>query len=195
MSIAIRRFAASWSLMTWLITLLVIVVVIIVCGAALTQAEKGSSQDVGERVSLVAVALIVPVILMASALFAPLGFTVDQAGIVVNRMGPRICIPHSEITEIRRLARRDVGFSIRLAGSGGFLGSYGRIWSTRLGKHRAYVTSSKDLVLICCRDGVKFLLSPYPAEVFIEAVDQAGHLSGFDRKTQRPIKQANQKGR
>lgn len=173
MSIPIRRFAASWSVVTWLVTLLVILVVVIVSGVLLMQAEKLSSQDAAERAFLVAAALVVPLILMASVLFAPLGYSVDPAGIVVNRMGPRICIPHSEITEIRRLARRDVGFSVRLAGSGGFLGSYGRFWSTRLGKHRACITNGKDLVLICCRDGVQFLLSPYPAEVFIEAVEQA----------------------
>ena len=183
MSLPIRRFAASWSLTTWLITLLVVLVVVAVSGTALIQAEKLPSEDTAERTLLVALALIIPSILMASVLFAPLGFTVDQAGIVVNRMGPRICICYGEIVEIRRLTRTDIGFSVRVAGSGGFLGFFGRFWSTRLGSHRAYITNGKDLVLICRHDGVKFVLSPHPASVFIEALEQARNGADTEQET------------
>jgi len=173
MSMPIRRFAAPWSLVTWLVTLLCIVVVVLVTGAALSQAERLVPDDQVMRERLSVAVMVVPFVLVAAVLFAPLGYTVDAVGTVVNRLGPRICILHSEIAEIRRLKRREVGFAFRLCGSGGFFGSYGRYWSARLGHHRAYITNSKDLVLITRHDGMRFLLSPFPADAFIAAIEEA----------------------
>ncbi len=173
MSTSIRRFAASWSLTTWLMTSLCIALVVVVTGVALSQVEKIVPDDDVMRQRLSAVVMVVPFVLMVAVVFAPLGYTVDEIGIVVNRLGPRVCILHSDIAEIRRIGRREIGFTVRILGSGGFLGSYGRFWSSRLGKHRAYVTNAKDRVLITQHDGERFLLSPFPADGFIAAVESA----------------------
>ena len=178
MSMRTRRFSAPWSALTWFMTLLVILVAVIATCAVLAKTEKIASDNPTARERLTVAALIVPLILMVALAFAPLGYTVDEVGIVVSRMGPNIYILHSRIVEIRRLTRRDVGFSIRLGGSGGVFGLFGRLWSTRLGRHRAYVTNTKDLVLIRCDNGVKVLLSPYPADAFVEALAQARAISG-----------------
>ena len=162
MGAGIYRFGARWSLLTWAVTLLVIAVVIVVMGVALAHAARTPV--------LVVMAMIVPLALAVTALFAPLGYTVDAVGIMVNRMGSKICVLYDEIVEIRRVNRSDVGLSVRLLGSGGFLGFYGRFWSRRLGRHRAYVTSGRNLVLIECVDGEKVLISPYPADLFMELV-------------------------
>ena len=112
-------------------------------------------------------------ILIVAVVFAPLEYAVDDVGVLVKRIGPRIRILHHEIAAIRALSRREMGFSLRLCGSGGFFGFFGRFWSARLGKHRAYCTNMRDLVLIECRDGRKFVLSPHPAGAFVEAVTNA----------------------
>jgi len=156
-----------------LITLLCVVLVVVVTGVALSQVEKVVPDDEVMRERLSAAVMVIPFVLVVAVLFAPLGYTVDAVGTVINRLGPRVCILHSEIAEIRRLKRHEVGFAIRLCGSGGFFGSYGRFWSTGLGKHRAYITNSKDLVLITRHDGMRFLLSPFPAEAFIAAVENS----------------------
>ena len=151
------------------VTSLVILAAIVAVGVALTRAEDAGALGP----VLIAVAVIIPVVLMVCALFAPLGFTVDAAGVVVNRMGPKVCILHGDIAGVCCVTRQDVGFSVRLLGSGGFLGFYGRFWSGRLGKHRAYVTHARDMVLIECHSGEKFLLSPFPADIFVAAVEKA----------------------
>ena len=173
MSIGVRRFASPWSAVTWLMTLLVIGVAIIAVGGVLSKAENVSSDDEASRAALIAAAMIVPVALLVAVVFAPLGYTVDDVGIVVNRMGPKVCILHGEIAVIGRIRRRDVGFCLRLGGSGGFFGSFGRFWSRRLGHHRMYATNSRDLVYIERVDGTKVILSPFPADVFIAAVEEA----------------------
>jgi hypothetical protein len=170
MSASVQRFAASWSAATWLITLLVIVVAIVAMGAVLKQVEHISPGGGWERALLTLAALLLPVILMVTVIFAPLGYTVDNAGIMVNRMGRNICVPYAEIADIRLVDRRDVSFAIRVCGCGGFFGFYGRFWSKRLGKFHAYVTDTRQLVLITCTDGRKILLSPFPADVFTELV-------------------------
>jgi len=173
MSIGVRRFAAAWSAVTWLITLVVIGVVVVVVGSVLSRVENASPEDTAGRAALIAVAFVVPVVLLIAVVFAPLGYTVDDVGTIVNRMGPKVCILHDEIAEIRRIGRRDLGFCVRLGGSGGFFGWFGRFWSTRLGHHRMYATNSRDLVYIERVDGTKVILSPFPADVFIAAVEEA----------------------
>jgi len=168
---SIRRFAAHWSLATWLLTVLCIGLVIVATGVALSQVAKIAPDDETMRERLSLAVMVIPFALMVAALFAPLGYTVDDMGIIVNRLGPKVCILHSEIKEISRVERREIGFSLRILGSGGFMGSYGRFWSARLGKHRAYMTNGKDLVLITRHNGERFLLSPFPADGFLEAVE------------------------
>ncbi len=168
---SIRRFAAHWSPATWLLTVLCIGIVIVATGAVLSQIANIVPDDEAMRERLSLAVMVIPFALMVAALFAPLGYTVDNMGIIVNRLGPKVCILHSEIKEIARVDRRQIGFSLRLLGSGGFMGSYGRFWSAGLGKYRAYMTNSKDLVLITRHNGERFLLSPFPADGFLEAVE------------------------
>jgi hypothetical protein len=159
--------------MTWVVTLLVIGVAVMAVGAVLSKAERVSSEDQTSRAALIAAAMIVPVVLLIAVAFAPLGYTVDDVGIVVNRMGPKVCILHDEISEIRRIGRGDLGFGLRLGGSGGFFGSFGRFWSKGVGHHRMYATNSRDLVYIERVDGTKVILSPFPADAFVAAVEEA----------------------
>jgi len=107
---------------------------------------------------------------MVTVLFAPLGYTVERAGIVINRMGRNVYVLYDDILEVQRLGRGDVGFGIRLWASGGFFGFYGSFWSRRLGRVQAYVTDTRHLVLITRVDGRKLLVSPCPADVFMELV-------------------------
>lgn len=173
MPAGVQRFPASWSAMTWLVTLAVILVAVVATGAVLTKAERVAPDNDPARLRLTIAGLIVPMILMVCVAFAPLGYTVDDVGIVVNRLGPNVYILYRDIAEIRTLSRRDLGFCIRLCGSGGFFGSYGRCWSTRLGTFRVYVTDSNHLVLITRTDGTKALISPLPADVFLAVVETA----------------------
>lgn len=173
MSVRMQRFAAPWSGLTRAVTLVVIAVGVIVVGAALSEAEKISPQDGGIRAAMVAAAMIVPVILLITVVFAPLGYTVDQTGIMINRMGPKVCVLDSEIAEIRRIGRRDLGLAIRVWGSGGFFGFFGRFWSRGLGHYRMYATNGRELVCIRQVDGSRIVLSPHPADVFVEAVETA----------------------
>ena len=124
--------------------------------------------DEATRQWLIAVALLVPCVLMVAVLFAPLGYAVTPSGIVVRRMGPNVFIDRRQIAEVRRMRPRDVGLVLRTFGSGGFFGFFGWCYSRPLGHFKAYATNRRNLVLVQLADGAKFLLSPHPAETFVE---------------------------
>ena len=105
-------------------------------------------------------------------LFAPRNYTVGSGAIVVGRLGPDAVIQFERIREIRRIDGRDIGFAWRRFGSGGFFGWFGRFYSRTLGAFRAYATNMCDLVLITEVDGTKTVLSPYPPDAFLEAVQR-----------------------
>ena len=173
MPTGVQRFSASWSAMTWLVTLAVILVAVFATGAVLKKAEHIGPDNGAARLRLTVAALIFPAILMICVALAPLGYTVDEVGIVVNRLGPNICILYSDVADIRSIKRRDLGFGLSLLASGGFFGIYGRFWSTRLGRFQAYVTNASHLVMITRTDGTTLLISPLPADVFLAVVEQA----------------------
>ncbi|HPC95518.1 MAG TPA: PH domain-containing protein [Sedimentisphaerales bacterium] len=156
-------------LATLVVILLVIVAVAVVLRAAGQPALKGTAAAKW----LIAVAFLPAVMIAITVLFAPLGFTVDPVGVIVNRMGPNVYIRHEEIATIERIEPRQAGFSIRVLGSGGFFGHFGWFYSRPLGWFRCYVTDRRELVVIRLHDGRKLVLSPHPAEVFVEYVERA----------------------
>lgn len=159
-----QRFGAQWSIMVRMVTALVIVMTVVAVGVLLR--EAGASG----RDWLVPIAFIPAGILCIAVAYAPLGYAVDSIGIIVHRMGPNVCIRHEEIAETRPINAREVGLGIRMFGSGGFFGFFGWFYSRRLGWFRAYATNRRDLVLLSLHAGGKVVLSPYPADAFVECV-------------------------
>ena len=168
-----RQFAARWSPTTWLVTLLVIAIVIGVSCTFLCRSPEVTSTGSVERCRLTLPVLVLPGIFAVASLFAPVGYALTASAIVIRRLGPNIRIPYESIAEVRRLQKRQVGFGIRLGGSGGFFGFYGRFWSTRLGRHRMYATNAGDLVLVRLTDGRKIVVSPHPADAFVQDLSAA----------------------
>ena len=81
--------------------------------------------------------------------------------------------PRRRCNGIWSLFEHQHGTRLRLGGSGGFFGWFGRFWSRRLGHHRMYATNGRDLVYIERVDGTKVVLSPFPADAFVAAVEEA----------------------
>ena len=168
-----QRFGARWSMLVRLVTLLVIVLVVVAVAVLLRAAGQPTVKDTATARWLVPVAFLPAVMMAITVLFAPLGFTVDTVGIIVNRMGPNVYIRHEEIAAIERLEPCRIGFGIRILGSGGFFGHFGWFYSHPLGWFRCYVTNRRDLILVRLHDGRKLLLSPHPADVFVECAERA----------------------
>lgn len=101
---------------------------------------------------------------------APRGYAVDDVDLLIDRKISPIRIPLREITEISRLPDGLLRGSIRLMGTSGYYGYYGFFWKYGLGRYRAYLTRTKDLVGV--RSGTcLYALSPDDPADFIATLN------------------------
>ena len=175
----IQPFSARWSPLIWLITILFgLIVLIIIPHSILHIVRAGALANEQTRAWLFLVWVIPLIILLTTVLFAPMKYTVTNTEIIVNRFGPNVIIPIEHIDDIRRIQKQELGFALRIFGSGGFCGGYGTFYNGRLGLFQAYITNRKSLVFIKCSGRKKFLISPETPEEFLCIVADAQiHLS------------------
>lgn len=114
-----------------------------------------------------------PLFIVATAVLAwalaPSGFEIEAALIRVERPLLPIEIPLREVREVEVLAPGALGGAIRLLGTSGAFGHYGRFRSRTLGKFRMYATRGDGLVRVTTERDT-FVLSPEPLEPFVEEV-------------------------
>jgi hypothetical protein len=71
-------------------------------------------------------------ILLLSYAWSPKQFETDASNIIIRKMWQSIVIPRDTITESRLLEVDDIKGSIRLMGSGGLFGYYGKFNNSKL---------------------------------------------------------------
>ena len=170
----IQKFSARWSLCVWIITIAVGLIVFVVIPYWVLEAVwAGALANEQTQAWLFLVGGVPLIIFVLAVLFAPMKYTVTDSEIVVNRFGPNVVIPIKSIDEIRRIQKKEFGFTLRLFGSGGFCGGYGTFHNRRLGVFQAYITNRKTLIFIKCDNHKKILVSPEKPEEFLGVVAQA----------------------
>ena len=120
--------------------------------------------------------LIVPIlILLGTFIYAyftsPIGYEVNDEGIVIQRRMKPYLIKGNTIQDIRHLADGELGRSWRVMGNGGMLG-YTGWYTTSLGKMRWFVSQRKNYILIKTATNQQFLISPDDPQGFMNAVTQ-----------------------
>jgi hypothetical protein len=127
---------------------------------------------------LVGPLLLAGVIPIAWAL-APRGFTIEGGELTVNRALFPVRIPLAAIRGARLVGREQAGALVKVAGSGGLFGHYGRYYSRGLGAFRLYATRRDRLVVVDTEAG-RFVLTPATPERFVEALRRAAPQAGAD---------------
>lgn len=96
---------------------------------------------------LIGVAILV--LTMATlATFTPLGLTVDDEYIVINKLVGKVIINKKDITSIQPVEGKLVRRSGRLAGSNGGFGYWGKYRHRTIGSYSLYATNLERLVMI-----------------------------------------------
>jgi hypothetical protein len=106
--------------------------------------------------------------LLATFALAPSGYAIAAGHLRIERPLRAIDVPLASIRAAAALPDGLAG-SVRVAGSAGLFGYYGRFWSRRLGAFRLYATRRTGLVVVDTA-AERFVLSPEPQERFLEAV-------------------------
>lgn len=162
------RYTAPWDRSLRISTgVLVAVLALAAATVAGISAAVGGGPVVG-ALSAFAVAVIGAIALLAWAL-APTGFAVEGRTVRVERRLWPVTIPLDRLEAIGPLVELRSRGGVRLGGTSGFFGHYGRFWSRSLGAFRLYATRTRDLVLLDLPEE-RFVLSPGAPERFLEEV-------------------------
>lgn len=107
-------------------------------------------------------------VLWFSYALSPAGYRLDDATLVVERRAWREW--SCEVAGVEPAPKRTIG--LRVAGSGGFLGYYGRFWRRGLGHHRAFVTDRDRMVLVRSVADGPVLISPANPPALVQQIEQ-----------------------
>jgi hypothetical protein len=162
------RFAAPWDgtlrLATWIVSGVLVVVALAIARLA---AQSG---DAGASAFGAVVAALVLLVLALSWAFAPVAYEVDAGAVrILRRARAPIEIPLAAVRAAGPLPDGAVLRALRLGGSGGLFGWYGRHWTRALGELRVHATRRTGLVQLDTPDA-RWVLTPEPADRFVEAV-------------------------
>lgn len=95
-------------------------------------------------------------LLISSMIYAPLSISANEKELCVNSPYKTHTIPMRRIVSVERFMPT-MG-SIRLAGSGGFMGYWGMFREGDLGRYMAYYGKSSDCFLVRLDNGDKYVL-------------------------------------
>ncbi len=140
---------------------------VLVAGTGAWLVWQGVTQ--GPR-GIVALGALIPAALGVTWAFHPRGYRVTHDGVLIDRpIGPKRFLL-SDITDVVADPTLMRFPTIRVMGSGGFHGVYGRFWRKGVGMFSSYVTDPATTVRIERRSGVPIAVSPTNPESFVAAL-------------------------
>ena len=164
---AAMRFAAPWD-RTLRVSTAVVGLALVAVAAFLVRLGAATETTGATALTALVVAVLASTLGLAWAL-APKGFSIEAGRLRVERPLLPIDVPLAAIRAAGALPDGTFRGSLRLAGSSGLFGYYGRFWNRRLGAFRAYATRRTGLVLVEAAAG-RFVLSPEPPDRFLDAL-------------------------
>jgi len=173
MTAAAQSYRAVLDRTHLLVTIFAIALVAGISATALLSVlrEGASPAEQGVVISLVVVMPLL--VVLAPAFFAPRGYRITESSVIVTRLGSDILIPRREIERAERIEKLP-GRVLRTAGCGGLYGSFGWFHSSEIGKFRASITRTRDLVVLHRTGKAPFVISP---ERPVEFVAELGGAS------------------
>jgi hypothetical protein len=121
----------------------------------------------------VLVSILFAATLGLSYVWSPRQFETDAANITIRKMWQPIVIPRDTIIESRLLEADDIKGSIRLMGSGGLFGYYGKFNNSKLKTYNLQAGNRVNLVMIKTADKT-YVLTPDNREDFLKDVQGLG---------------------
>lgn len=112
---------------------------------------------------------MIAVLVLTSAvtyLFKPLSFSIGENGLSVYRPNRVFTTPLGDIRDIRAVNYADLGWGLRLFGSGGFFGYLGVFYYRKIGRVTMYCTDRNEMLLVTTKKK-RFMISPENSENFL----------------------------
>jgi hypothetical protein len=154
-----NRYDTVYDLQVKVVTNFIILVI------AVALAANFFSSPAEMRLSRALLVVLVPVVLVTWGIH-PLHYRISDSSIKIRRPFNTIDIPFETITDLRLIKGNELGFLIRMFGSGGLFGYLGTFRSPAIGKFMMWCTNKDDLILIITHEK-KIAISPSNAEAFL----------------------------
>lgn len=124
--------------------------------------------DMGLIINMILMVLFAFILLLSYA-WSPKQFETDDSKITIRKMWNSIVIPRETIIESRLIEGDDISGSVRLMGSGGLFGYYGKFSNSKLKNYNLQAGNRVNLVLIKTNDKT-YVLTPDNREAFLKDV-------------------------
>ena len=124
--------------------------------------------DIGLIINIIMTVLFAFLLLLSYA-WSPNQFETDALNITIRKMWNPIVIPRASIIESRLIEADDISGSVRLMGSGGLFGYYGKFNNSKLKTYNLQAGNRVNLVLIKTTDKT-YVLTPDNREAFLKDV-------------------------
>jgi Bacterial PH domain len=111
--------------------------------------------------------ILVGILLMIAFLIRPNNYSVSSDKLLIHRMISNVEIDRNNIKSVQEIDESQVKNSLRTFGVGGFFGSFGKFWNSKLGNMTWYVTRKNNFVLVETKDQKKIILTPDKPEEFV----------------------------
>lgn len=115
--------------------------------------------------------ILLPVLFIAYAL-RPVKYIIDANNLIIVKGIGNKMIERKEITVVKAVTKNDLGVGIRLLGSGGFFGYYGKFSYKKIGIVNAYVVNTEHLIYLKTKNEKQYLVSPDDTLGFVETLSQ-----------------------
>jgi hypothetical protein len=172
-----ERFQAPWDPALKVSTGFFLLLMIGISGGLVAFDVRLSPDPHAVRWALLVGPLVLAGVIPVAWALSPRGYTIEGGELTVNRALFPVRIPLADIRGAWLVGRAQAGALVRVAGSGGLFGHFGRYYSRGLGAFRLYATRRDRLVVVDTEAG-RFVLTPATPERFLEALHRAAPRAG-----------------
>lgn len=111
-------------------------------------------------------------ILAGTKVFAPTGIGINNEKLLVFRLAGPLSYDLSKLVSAKKIENihHEFGLTLRMWGTSGLWGSFGRFWSKKVGHFNVHITRDDTLVWLEFSDSKKVLLSPDNLDEFLEKI-------------------------
>ncbi len=163
-------FAAPWDQKITIITVLVSLLILTSSAIVVWMVLYGV-RSAAIRALMLFGATVALAALAGAVLLAPRRYAIKDDRVVIERAVCPVEIPIASIRAVEPLSPGSLSGSLRVLGSGGLFGYFGRFRNQALGDYRMYATRGDGYVLV--RADRSYVLTPEAPDRFIEAVNRA----------------------
>jgi hypothetical protein len=168
-----KSFDVQFSKTTKVITAVSLLILIAATGFFLYEIQNDSPIST----SIKMIIFIAPLSIIITYLYMPQQYEIQEHNFLIHRKIGNLQIPIKDITNIEKIETyTQLGFVIRLFGSGGLFGWLGIFYSGKYGIFKMYAGAASPLVMITYGNGKKIGISPEDLDGFMATLNESNKV-------------------